>query len=84
MGQIEDVGVGHWNHHVRHRGVIAAPRIALILAQRLHEVILALARQARNVLCPGKILVMAEIAPVLLDQCAGRQGMSSLEPLGGR
>ena len=68
MGEIEDIGVGHWIHHVRHRGIVAASRIALILAQRFDEIVLALAGQARNVLFPRKILVMAEIAPVLLDQ----------------
>ncbi len=46
MGEIENVGVGHRIHHVRHRGVVAAPLIALVLAQRLHEVILALALSA--------------------------------------
>src|SRR5262249_12788938 len=68
MGEIKDVGVGYWIHHISHRGVVAASCIALVLAQRLHEVVLALAGQAWNVLYPGKILLMAEVAPVLLDQ----------------
>jgi hypothetical protein len=54
MREIEDVGIGHWIHDIRHRGVIAASRIALVLAQRLHEVVLALASQARNVLGNGR------------------------------
>jgi hypothetical protein len=52
--EIEDVDLGHWIHHIRHRGVIAALRIALVPAQRLHEVVLALAGQARNVLGNGR------------------------------
>ena len=70
MSEIEDVSVGHWTYHIRHRGVVGASRIAFVLAQRLHQVVFALAGQARNILCPGKIRVMAEIAPVLLDQRA--------------
>jgi hypothetical protein len=44
MNEIENVGVGDRIHHVRHRGVVAAH--ALILVQRLHEVIPALALSA--------------------------------------
>jgi hypothetical protein len=54
MCEIEDVGIGHWIHHIRHRGVVAASRVALVPAQRLHEVVLALAGQARNVLGNGR------------------------------
>ena len=57
--------------YVRHRGVIAAARVVFVFAQRLDEVVLALAGQAWNVLITGIISLMAEVAAVLLDEGAG-------------
>lgn len=68
MGEIEDIGISQCNHDIRHRTVVAASRVALIFAHPLHEIVLALADQERNILFAGKVLVMIRIAPVLLDQ----------------
>ena len=70
MGEIDNIAIRQWNHDVRHRSVVAASGIALVFAHRLHEIVLALAGQARNILFPGKVLVMAKIASMLLDQRA--------------
>jgi len=47
------------------------PGAALVLAQRLQQIILALAGEPRDILLPGKIRAVADVAMVLLDQRAG-------------
>src|SRR5215813_3068770 len=68
IGEIEELLIAERVEHIPHRCVVAAPRIALILTQRFHEVILTLASQPRHLLGTGEIRVMAEITPVLLDE----------------
>ena len=50
IGEIEELLIADRVEHFRHRWVIAASRIALIRAQRLHEVVLTLASQPRHLL----------------------------------
>src|SRR5918996_5744122 len=54
MGEIENIGVADGLHDIRHRRVVAASRIALVLAQRLHEVVLALAAKRGTFCSPEK------------------------------
>src|SRR5712691_3087571 len=68
IGEIAELLVVERVEHIRHRRVVGAARIVLVLTQRLHQVVLTLAGQPRHLLCTGKIWVMAKIAPVLLDE----------------
>src|SRR6516165_2214555 len=68
IGEIEELLVADRVEYLCHGWVIAASRIVLVLAQRFHEIVLTLASQPWHLLGTGKIWVMAEIAPVLLDQ----------------
>jgi hypothetical protein len=55
IGEVTDLLVGDGVEDFRHRGVVAAPRIVLIFAQRLHEVVLTLAGEPWDILGAGKI-----------------------------
>ena len=57
--------------HLGHRRLVAVPSAALVFAQRLQQVILALVGEARDIFLPGKIRAVADIAVVELDQSAG-------------
>src|SRR5262249_20601241 len=71
IGQITNLLVADRVEYLWHGGVVGAARIVLVFAQRLHEVVLTLTGQPRHILFAGKIRVMAEVAPVLLDKLAG-------------
>jgi hypothetical protein len=68
IGEIAELLIADRVEHFRHRWVVAASRIVLVLAQRFHEIVLTLSSQPRYLLGAGKIRVMAEITPVLLDE----------------
>src|SRR5450756_466662 len=70
VGEIDDLRVGHRRQHLGHGGVVAVPRIVLVFAQRLDQIVLALSGDARNVFAAGQIETMTVVAAVLRDQRA--------------
>src|SRR5262245_54801334 len=68
IGEIEDLLVADRVEYIRHRGIVTAARVVLVFPQRPHQVILALAGQAGNILFTGIVRVMAEVEAVLLDE----------------
>src|SRR6516162_8836399 len=69
--------------HLGHRRLVAVPGAALVLAQRLQQVILALTGQPRDIFLPGKIRAVADIAVVLLDERAGSLETRRVDGVGG-
>src|SRR5215468_12767578 len=70
IGELDEILVLHAVDDLGHLGVVAASRIVLVAAQRLEQVVLALAGKPGNVLLPGIIGLVTEIAVVLLAQRA--------------
>ena len=70
--------------HLGHRRLVAVPSAALVFAQRLQQVILALVGEARDIFLPGKIRAVADIAVVELDQSAGTLKSRRVAGIGGR
>src|SRR5262249_6214006 len=70
IGEVDEILVLHAVDDLGHLGVVAASRIVLVAAQRLEQVVLALAGEPGNVLLPGVIGLMTEITVVLLAQRA--------------
>src|SRR5262249_35855734 len=70
VGEVDEILVLHGVDNLGHLGVVAASRIVLVAAQRLEQVVLALASKPGNVLLPGVIGLVAEIAVVFLAQRA--------------
>src|SRR5215475_16190966 len=68
VGEIKDLLVIDRVEDISHRGVVAATRVVLVFPQCFHEVVLALAGEARNILFAGIIQVMAKVTAVLLDE----------------
>jgi len=68
IGEIEELLIAALVEHFRHRWIVAASRIVLVLAQCLHEVALTVASQPRYLLGTGKDRVMAEVTPMLLNE----------------
>ena len=64
VGEIDDLCVGHRRQHLGHGGVVAVPRVVLVLAQRLDEIVLALVGDARNAFATGQIQIVAAVAAV--------------------
>src|SRR6516165_2281525 len=60
------------------------PRPALVIAQCLQQIFLALVGHAWDVVLPGKIWAMADIAVVLLDEGAGSVEPGWVARVGGR
>src|SRR6266850_4708137 len=71
IGEIADLLVADRVKHIRHRGIVAAARVVFVFAQRLHEVVLALAGKTGNILFTRVIPVMAEVTAVLIDERPG-------------
>src|SRR5438128_8970893 len=70
VGEVDEILVLHGVDDLGHLGIVTASRIVLVAAQRLEQVILALAGEPGNVLLPGIIGLVTEIAVVLLAQRA--------------
>src|SRR5262245_21566443 len=68
--------------NVCHRSIITGPGIALIFPHCLEQVILTLTGDARDILPPGKIRVVAEIAAVLMHERPGMLHSSGIARLG--
>src|SRR5439155_6892512 len=68
ISKLDEILVLHPIDDVRHRRVVAAPRIVLVAAQGLEQIILALAGEPGHVLPALEIRLMTEIAPVLFGQ----------------
>lgn len=66
--KIEDIGIGDRLEHLGHGGVVSSPHVPLILSHRLDEKILALPSNARDVVMPREIRVVADVAPELAYQ----------------
>src|SRR5947209_722331 len=71
VGEVEDVLVAERREHIAHAGVVAPPRIRLVLAQGLDQVVLTLRGDPRHVVGAGEIRAMTEEAAVLLQQGSG-------------
>src|SRR5215472_4218590 len=71
--EIEDIGIGDRLEHLGHGGVVSRTHVPFILAHRLDEKILALTGNARNVVAPREIRIVADVAPVL-----AYEGLSTL------
>ena len=65
VGEVEDIGIGDRLEHLGHGGVVTGTHVPFVLSHRLDEKILALTGNARNVVAPREICVVADIAPVL-------------------
>src|SRR5215471_21592922 len=63
--EIEDIGIGDRLEHLGHGGVVSRSHVRFILAHRLDKKILALTSNARNVVAPREIRVVADVAPEL-------------------
>src|SRR5262245_3520149 len=70
VGEVDEILVLHGIDDLGHLGIVAASRIVLVAAQRLEQIVLALAGKPGNVLLPGIIGLMTEITVVLLAQRA--------------
>src|SRR3981081_160108 len=70
ISEVDELLVLHGVDDFRHLRVIAAARIVLVAAQRLEQVILALAGQARHVLLPLISRLVTEIAAMLVGEHA--------------
>ena len=66
--EIEDIGIGDRLEHLGHGGVVSRTHVPFILAHRLDEKILALTSNARNVLAPREIRIVADVAPELANE----------------
>src|SRR6267154_286319 len=64
IGEIDEILVLQRRHHRRHGGIIAAPLVGLVFAQRPQQIVLALSGNARNLVLPGESRGMTEIAAV--------------------
>jgi hypothetical protein len=71
IGEIQYLIVADRRYGLRHRGIVAMAGIILVAAQCLYQIVFTLVANARNILLPGKIRRVADIAMVLLNQCAG-------------
>src|SRR5262245_64060465 len=70
IGEVDEILVLHAVDYLGHLGIVAASRIVLVAAQRLEQIVLALAGKPGNVLLPGIIGLVTEIAAVCLAQRA--------------
>ena len=84
VGQIGNLLVTDRVKNIRHRGIVAAARVVLVFPQRLHEVVLALAGKAGNILFTGIVPVVAEVAAVLLDERPGLFHAGGVDGTAGR
>src|ERR1051326_8967108 len=60
--EVEELCLVQGINHIRHRRIVAATRVALVISERLREIVLALAGEARDVLAAGVITAVAKIA----------------------
>src|SRR6267378_558414 len=65
IGEIGEFLVLQRLHHRRHGGIIAAPLVGLVFAQRPQQIVLALPGDARDLVLPGESRGVTEIAAVL-------------------
>jgi hypothetical protein len=70
--EIENLGIRDRPRHLRHRGVIPGPRIALVFAQGLDEVVLALGSEPGDVITSREIRVMTKATVVALGESPPR------------
>ena len=73
VGELGELRVVDRLQYLGHRRLVAVPGAALVLAQRLQQIVFALPGQARDIFLPGKIRAVADIAMVLLDERAGAE-----------
>src|ERR1043165_613123 len=59
VGKIDDVLLGDRPDHLVHGGVIAGALGALVVAQRLQQVILPLRRKPRHLIAAGEVRIVA-------------------------
>src|SRR5262249_62256321 len=67
-----------------HCRIITVPRPSLVVAQGLQQIFLALVADAWDVVLPGKIWAMADIAVVLPDEGAATVEPGWVPQVGGR
>src|SRR5918994_1909482 len=84
VGEIGDCRSRNRGHCFGHRRLIAWPLAALVLAQRLREVVLALPREARHLVPTAEVAKMAGAATMLAgERRAARVGLGSGSVWGG-
>ena len=69
---------------VGHGGVVGAPAVVFVLAQGFDQIVFALTGETRRVFLSRKVLFMAKIAAVLLDQGASLFGAVGIEGMRAR
>src|SRR5262245_17229620 len=68
IGEVQNLLVVDGCQDFGHGGIVTAANIVFVFAQRLHEVILTLAGDARNIIASRQIQTVTTVATVLRDQ----------------
>jgi hypothetical protein len=68
VGEVGDLCLAEWAHDFEHNRLVTNARVAFVFAQRSYKIVLALRRDARNIVAPSEIGLMADVAVMLLQE----------------